>query len=69
MKILSTTHCSACYPIIRDEFQNLSVSKQRKSQLRRRKRDLCTYCDAPPSGTRELCPVHRESQNARRRVS
>ena len=66
--IAKLAKCKNCYPIIRDEFMSFDVSSQRKSQLRRHRDGLCTYCIERPGATKELCAEHREMQNARRRV-
>ena len=66
--IAKRTKCKNCYPIVRDEFMSCNVSSQRKSQLRRHRDGLCTYCIERPGATKELCAEHREMQNARRRV-
>jgi hypothetical protein len=66
--IAKLVKCKNCYPVIRDEFMDRNVSSQRKSQLRRHRDGLCTYCIERPGATKELCAEHREVQNARRRV-
>ena len=66
--IAKLAKCKNCYPIVRDEFMSCNVSSQRKSQLRRHRDGLCTYCIECPGATKELCAEHREMQNARRRV-
>jgi hypothetical protein len=55
-------------PPIKDEFQHLPVSRQRKYQLRKQRDGLCTECGAPAQGSR--CAKHlilaRERQRARK---
>jgi len=46
-------------PIILDEFTDLSASRQRKWQLRRRKEGQCSVCGGQPVVSAELCRVHR----------
>jgi len=67
-EIAKRAKCKNCYPVIQDEFMDRNVSSQRKSQLRRHRDGLCTYCIERPGATKELCAEHREVQNARRRV-
>lgn len=55
-------------PPIKDEFQHLPVSRQRKYQLRKQRDGLCTECGAPAQGSR--CAKHlilaRERQRMRK---
>ena len=55
-------------PPIKDEFQHLNVSRQRKYQLRKQRDGLCTECGAPAQGSR--CAKHlilaRERQRQRK---
>jgi hypothetical protein len=55
-------------PPIKDEFQHLPVSRQRKYQLRKQRDGLCTECGAPAQGSR--CAKHlvlaRERQRLRK---
>ena len=43
-----------------DEFTDLPVSHQRKSQLRNRKRGLCENCGKPPNVENARCFRHRK---------
>ena len=53
-------------PPIKDEFQHLPVSRQRKYQLRKQRDGLCTECGAPAQGSR--CAKHLVLARERQRV-
>lgn len=54
---------------IEDEFTGMKVSRQRKSQLRKKKAGICMDCDKPLE-TKNYCRFHsnkRNSYNLRRK--
>lgn len=46
--------------LIRDEFTELPVSRQRKHQMRRERDRECTECGGPVAAGKTLCQVHIE---------
>ena len=53
---------------IKDEFQHLKISKQRKYQLRKQREHRCTDCGAPTSGSTR-CLKHLVLARERQRTA
>lgn len=49
--------------VIKDEFRDLEVSRQRRYQLRKRRDHKCVLCGKPASGSAVYCRKHRKQVN------
>ena len=46
-----------------DEFTDLNISRQRKSQLRNKRDGLCVKCGSAELVTKEYCEYHARQQS------
>lgn len=51
--------------LVEDEFTDLSISRQRRYQLRKQLKGLCTICAQPSAPNHSLCSRHRVIQSLR----